>query len=171
MISILSPFRIGHGYDLHRLVSGAFIKLGGVEIKSLLTTAGHSDADVLLHAITDALCGALALGDIGSFFPDKDPANKGRASKDFLDFVVGEIGKRGYSISNIDATVILENPKIAPFREAIKSSIARICEISLDQVSVKGKTAEGLGIVGLQEACVCHAVVLLSKKNIADGSL
>ena len=149
---------IGHGWDIHRLVAGRKFLLGGVEIPHATGPLGHSDGDVLLHAIIDALLGAAGLGDIGKLFPDSDPALKGISSETMLAKVL-ELLKGKWTIVNIDATVITEAPKIAPHRDAIQSRVSTLT--ACRQVNVKAKTNEGLGYVGAREAIECHAVAEL----------
>lgn len=149
---------IGHGWDVHRLVPGRKFLLGGVEIPHATGPLGHSDGDVLLHAVIDALLGAAALGDIGSHFPDSDPALKGISSETMLARVLGLLRGK-WSVVNIDVTVIAEAPKIAPHREAIRTRVAELT--SCPQVNIKAKTNEGLGYVGAREAIECHAVAQL----------
>lgn len=149
---------IGHGWDIHRLVAGRKFLLGGVEIPHPTGPLGHSDGDVLLHAVIDALLGAAGLGDIGKLFPDTDPALKGISSEAMLAKVM-ELLKGKWSIVNIDATVITEAPKIAPHRDAIQSRVSTLTACKL--VNIKAKTNEGLGYIGAREAIECHAVVEL----------
>ncbi|MGN0457267.1 MAG: 2-C-methyl-D-erythritol 2,4-cyclodiphosphate synthase [Acutalibacteraceae bacterium] len=150
--------RIGHGYDVHRLVEGRKLILGGVEIPFELGLLGHSDADVLLHAVSDALLGAAALGDIGKHFPDTDPKYKGADSMKLLERVVELLGEKGYKVNNIDCTVIAQKPKLAPFIEQMKSNIAGVCGIDSDRVNVKATTEEKLGFTGALEGISAHAV-------------
>jgi 2-C-methyl-D-erythritol 2,4-cyclodiphosphate synthase len=153
--------RIGIGYDIHRLVEGRKLILGGVEIPFEKGLLGHSDSDVLTHAICDALLGAAALGDIGSHFPDTDQRFKGASSLALLTRVVELISERGYKIANIDSVVMAERPKLKPHIQAIRESLAAVLRIDLDQVSVKAKTSEGLESVGRNEAMAAHAVALV----------
>lgn len=155
-------YRIGFGNDIHRLESGKPLILGGVEIESELGAVGHSDADALAHAVTDALLGALALGDIGSHFSDKDEKWKGADSFVFLRSVVEMIKKRGFSVVNLDSTISLESPKLRPFIEAMRENLANALEIETDRVSVKAKTGEKVDAVGEKRAIKAEAVVLLS---------
>ena len=156
-----SNLRIGHGYDVHRLVSGRRLILGGVEIPFDRGLLGHSDADVLLHAVMDALLGAAALGDIGRHFPDSDPAYEGASSVALLRKVSEILCGHGYSVGNIDCTVIAQAPKLAPFIEQMRRNIAEACEIEFDRVSVKATTEEGLGFSGRGEGIAAHAVALI----------
>ncbi len=154
--------RIGTGYDIHRLEKGEPLLLGGVKIPSEKGSVAHSDGDALLHAITDALLGAAALGDIGQHFPDTDPQYKGKDSRYFLKEVCALIREKKYEIKNVDATVILQSPKLAEHIPAIRRTIALCMELDVDQVSVKAKTNEKLDATGLGEGVMVQAVVLLS---------
>ena len=158
----MSDFRIGHGYDVHKLVSGRDLILGGVKIEHTLGCLGHSDADVLLHAICDALLGACALGDIGKHFPDTDPQYKGADSLKLLEAVGALLRGNGYSVGNIDSTLVLQKPKVAPYIGQMISNIARALEISPERVSVKATTEEHLGFTGSGEGAAAHAVAMLS---------
>lgn len=154
-------FRIGQGYDLHRLVEGRDLILGGVKINYEKGLLGHSDADVLLHAITDALLGAAGLGDIGRHFPDTDPAFKGADSKVLLSEAVALVVKAGWVIVNVDCTIVAQAPKLAPYMPQIRESVAKAIGVDLQRVNVKAKTNEGCDAVGRKEAIEAHAVVLL----------
>ncbi len=154
--------RIGHGYDVHRLVEDRKLIVGGVEIPWEKGLLGHSDADVLLHAIADALLGALALGDIGKHFPDTDPAFKGADSMKLLEHVVRLIQDKGYRVGNLDATIIAQRPKMAPHIPTMRDNIARICGVAPDRINVKATTEEGLGFTGTGEGIAAHAVALLT---------
>ncbi len=156
--------RIGHGYDVHKLVEGRELILGGVKIPHTLGLLGHSDADVLLHAISDSLLGALALGDIGKHFPDTDPRYKGADSLELLRHVVGLIHENGYAVGNLDAVILAQKPKLAPHIDAMRENIARVCEIPVTSVSVKATTEERLGFTGREEGISAHCVVLLTRK-------
>ena len=156
--------RIGHGYDVHRLVEDRKLIMGGVDIPYEKGLLGHSDADVLLHAIADALLGALAMGDIGKHFPDTDPAFKGADSMKLLEHVVGLIGAKGYCVGNLDATIIAQKPKMAPHIQAMRENVARACGVEIDRINVKATTEEGLGFTGTGEGISAHAVVLLIQK-------
>lgn len=160
--------RIGIGYDIHRLVEGRKLILGGVEIPFEKGLLGHSDSDVLTHAICDALLGAAALGDIGAHFPDTDPRWAGASSLEFLSRAVELITERGYSIANIDATVITEQPKLRPHIQAMRESLASVLRIDVNQVSVKAKTNEGLESIGRGEAMAAQALALLRTSTPAD---
>lgn len=153
--------RIGHGYDVHRLVDGRKLILGGVEVPHSLGLLGHSDADVLLHAIMDSLLGAAALGDIGYLFPDTDPAYEGISSVLLLKTVGERISGAGYAISNIDATVIAQKPKLAPYIPAMRKVVAETLGIQEGQVNLKATTEEHLGFSGREEGIAAHAVCLI----------
>lgn len=154
-------FRIGQGYDLHRLVEGRPLILGGVQIDYEKGLLGHSDADVLLHAITDALLGAAGIGDIGRHFPDTDPAFKGADSRELLSQTMALVVKAGWVIVNIDATVIAQAPKLAPHMDKIRESVAHCLGVDLQRVNIKAKTKEGCDSVGKKEAIEVHAIALL----------
>jgi 2-C-methyl-D-erythritol 2,4-cyclodiphosphate synthase len=160
--------RIGIGYDMHRLVEGRKLVLGGVEVPFEKGLLGHSDSDVLSHAICDALLGAAAIGDIGAHFPDTDPRWAGASSLDFLAHAVELIAERGYSIANIDATVVAEQPKLRPYIQAMRESLASVLRIDVDQVNVKAKTNEGLESIGCGEAMAAQAVALLRPSITED---
>lgn len=153
--------RIGIGYDVHQLVEGRKLILGGVEVPYELGLLGHSDADVLVHAIEDAILGALALGDIGKLFPDTDPAYKDASSMAMLEKVMGIVKEKGYAITNIDATVIAQKPKLAPYILAMRENIAAMCEKDVGAISVKATTSEKMGYEGRGEGMTAMAVVLL----------
>ena len=153
--------RVGIGHDTHRLGQGGPLRLGGVEIPHDRHLVGHSDADVLLHAITDALLGAAALGDIGELFPDNDPANHGRDSADMLRLAYERVQQAGYQLVNLDCVVLAQKPKFLPYREAIRNRIAGILSVEPNQIGVKAKTGEQVGIVGREEAIVAECVALL----------
>jgi 2-C-methyl-D-erythritol 2,4-cyclodiphosphate synthase len=155
--------RIGHGYDLHALAPGRRLRLGGVEIPHSHGPIAHSDGDVLLHALADALLGAAALGDIGQHFPDTDPAYAGADSRVLLRRVVALLRAAGYAVINVDATVLAQRPKLAPHRDAMRGNIAADLGLDIDAVSVKATTTEGLGPVGRGEAIAAHAVCLLAR--------
>ena len=153
--------RIGHGYDVHRLVEDRRLILGGVEIPFEKGLLGHSDADVLLHAIADALLGAAALGDIGLHFPDSDPRFAGADSRVLLKEVCRLVRAAGFEIENIDATILCQAPKLRPYIDAMRRNIADTCDLPLGRVSVKATTEEGLGFTGRGEGIAAHAVTLL----------
>ena len=155
--------RIGHGYDVHRLAKGRALILGGVKIEHSHGLLGHSDADVLCHAVSDALLGAAALGDIGKHFPDDDPAYKDASSLSMMSRVVALVRQHGFLIANIDSILILQQPKIAPFIPQMRRNIATVCGIEMSQVSVKATTTERLGFPGREEGVAAHAVILLEK--------
>ena len=154
--------RIGHGYDVHKLVEGRKLIVGGVDIPYEFGLLGHSDADVLLHAISDAILGAAALGDIGGMFPDTDEKWKGADSLVLLEAVVKRVNDEGYVIENIDSTLIAQQPKMKPHILSMRENIAKACGIDVSQVSVKATTEEQLGFTGRKEGISAHAVVLLN---------
>ncbi len=157
--------RIGLGYDLHRLVEGRPLLLGGLEIPSQIGEDGHSDGDVLLHAITDALLGAAGLGDIGEFFPPSDPQWKGADSKVFLSTAWEKIKTKNWKLENLDCVIALEKPKFLPWRKEVITSIAKILCVSPEQIFVKAKTGEKLGEIGTSQAIAVWATCLLSKED------
>lgn len=156
--------RIGHGYDVHKLVEGRKCIIGGVDIPSELGLLGHSDADVLLHAISDAVLGAAAMGDIGHLFPDTDDKWKGADSLKLLEEVVKQVSERGYKIINIDSTILAQVPKMAPYILDMRKNIAKACNVDVDLVSVKATTEEGLGFTGAKQGIAVHAVCLIENK-------
>ena len=156
--------RIGIGHDTHRLRSGGPLRLGGVDIPSERSAISHSDGDVLLHAITDALLGAAALGDIGQMFPDTDPSNKGRDSGEMLRMAMDDIRALGWQIVNIDCIVFLERPKLLPHKQAIRRCVADILNIELERVGLKAKTGEQIGLVGTEEIIAAQCVALLESE-------
>ena len=156
--------RIGQGYDVHRLVAERPLILGGIEIPYEKGLLGHSDADVLLHAISDALLGAAALGDIGAHFPDSDPAYRGADSAELLRAVGGLIRASGYEIGNIDSTVVCQAPKLAPHIPAMRARIAEVLALPVGAVSVKASTEEHMGFTGRGEGIAAHAVCLLTER-------
>ena len=153
--------RIGHGYDVHKLVVGRKLILGGCEIPHTNGLLGHSDADVLVHAIMDSLLGAAALGDIGGLFPDTEPQFKDANSLKLLEVVCQKINSAGYKISNIDATIIAQKPKLSGFISDMRANIAEVCKIELSQINIKATTEENLGFTGRSEGISAHAVCLL----------
>ena len=155
--------RIGHGYDVHKLVEGRDLILGGVKIEYEKGLLGHSDADVLLHAVSDALLGAAGLGDIGKHFPDTDPQYKGADSLELLRIVTQRVGEAGYRVSNIDVTMIAQRPKLKPFIPQMMENIANAVGIDVSRVNVKATTEEKLGFTGTGEGMSCHAVCLLEE--------
>ncbi len=162
-------FRIGEGWDIHQLVEGRKLILGGVEVPHSKGLLGHSDADALLHAITDALLGAAAMGDIGAHFPDTDPKFKGADSAALLAEVVRRVRANGFEIGNVDSTVIAQAPKLAPHIASMRERIAQVLGVGIDQVNVKAKTAEKMGPVGEGLAMEARAVVLLCLANPRAG--
>jgi 2-C-methyl-D-erythritol 4-phosphate cytidylyltransferase/2-C-methyl-D-erythritol 2,4-cyclodiphosphate synthase len=165
-----SALRVGTGYDLHRLVEGRPLILAGVTIPSALGLAGHSDADIVCHAVTDAVLGAAAEGDIGRHFPDTDPAWKGASSIDLLQRAVALVRERGFAVENVDVVVIAELPKLAPHVDAMRAKLSAALGIAVSCVSVKGKTNEGVGDIGRGIAMAAHAVVMVGKKGEVRGS-
>ena len=155
--------RIGHGYDVHRLVECRDLIVGGVKIPHHVGLLGHSDADVLLHAVSDALLGAAGLGDIGKHFPDTDPAYKGADSLELLRIVGHKVAEKGYRVSNIDVTMIDQKPKLRPYIETMERNIAQALDIAPNRVNVKATTEERLGFTGSEEGMACHAVCLLDE--------
>ncbi len=153
--------RIGHGYDVHKLAENRRLILGGVDIPYEKGLLGHSDADVLLHAVSDALLGAAGYGDIGGMFPDTDPAFKDADSLKLLEAVVARLKANGYTVGNIDATVLAQRPKLAPFIPKMRENIAAACGIAADAVNVKATTEEGLGFTGAGEGIAAHAVCII----------
>jgi 2-C-methyl-D-erythritol 2,4-cyclodiphosphate synthase len=160
-----SPFRVGLGHDTHRLELGNGLMLGGVMIEHDRQAVGHSDADVLLHAITDAILGAAAVGDIGELFPDTDPANRGRDSAEMLRAAAARVGEAGWRIENLDCVIFAQRPKILPHRETIRQRIAGVLGIGVDAVWLKAKTGEGVGPIGRQEAIAAECVALLARDS------
>ena len=161
----MMEYRIGHGYDVHRLVEGRKLVLGGVEIPHDAGLDGHSDADVLTHAVMDALLGAAALGDIGALFPDTDETYRGADSMELLRSVGSLLRENGYLVGNIDATLLAQRPKVSPYREAMRAKIASALGIRVDQVSVKATTEEELGFTGECLGMAAHAVALLKREE------
>ena len=159
----MTNLRIGHGYDVHRLVEGRRLILGGVDIPWEKGLLGHSDADVLVHAIMDALTGAARLGDIGKLFPDTDPAYAGISSLKLLREVGRLLGEKGFDVVNIDATLLAQAPKVGPYRPQMAANVAEALAIDPEQVNIKATTEEGLGFTGDGSGMAAHAVVLLEK--------
>ncbi|MDO8663025.1 MAG: 2-C-methyl-D-erythritol 2,4-cyclodiphosphate synthase [Candidatus Omnitrophota bacterium] len=157
--------RVGLGYDLHRLVGERKLIIGGVEIPYIKGLFGYSDADVLIHAICDALLGAISAGDIGELFPDTDPRYQGISSAELLKIILGLVGKKGYEIVNLDTIIIAEEPKMSPFKSRIQENLSKIMNINKDRVSIKAKTNEGLGEIGRKEGIACFATVLIKKES------
>jgi len=163
---MMSRFRTGLGWDVHRTAAGRPLVLGGVRIEADFGLEGHSDADVLAHAVTDAILGAAALGDIGMHFPDTDPAWKDASSERFLLYAVELARRQGCRLVHVDATVILERPKLGGYRQAIRENLARILDLPIESVSVKFKTAEGTGPVGEGRTAEAQAVVTLAEEEV-----
>lgn len=161
-------FRIGHGYDVHKLVKERALVLGGVEIEHELGLLGHSDADVLVHAIMDALIGAMGLGDIGKHFPDTDEKYRGISSISLLSNIYGMMQDNGYSVVNVDATVIAQKPKLLPYIEKMRSNIAFVLHVSIDAINIKATTEERLGFTGREEGISAHAVALIEKNKASS---
>ncbi len=157
---MIPDLRIGHGWDSHEFVSGRPLWLGGLQVEHTAGLGGHSDGDVLLHAVCDALLGALALDDIGAHFPSSDPRWKDAASSAFVLHAIALVKAQGWQVVNLDATVILERPRMHPLRAPLRASLARLLDVSIDRVSLKAKTPEG---IGTSHAAIAHAVVLLAK--------
>jgi 2-C-methyl-D-erythritol 2,4-cyclodiphosphate synthase len=158
-------FRVGSGHDTHRLTAGRPLILGGVTVPHSRGLDGHSDADVVLHAVTDALLGAAGLGDIGDAYPDTDPQWKGADSRVFLAGALESLSQRGWKPVNLDVTVFAQEPKLGPVKAAVRESLARLLGLPADAVNVKAKTGERVGHIGRGEAIGCHAVVLIQKKD------
>jgi 2-C-methyl-D-erythritol 2,4-cyclodiphosphate synthase len=157
--------RCGIGYDSHRLVPGGPLRLGGVSIPVPLSLTGHSDGDAVAHALTDAVLGAAAADDIGTLFPDSEPANRGRDSLDMLRQAVSRISDRGWLVVNADVTVIAEHPRLAPYRDAMRAALAGALGVDADAVSIKGKTNEGMGWIGRGEGIACIAVATIGRTD------
>lgn len=158
-------FRIGEGWDIHALVAGRKLILGGVEVPYHLGLLGHSDADVLMHAITDALLGAAAMGDIGTHFPDTDARFKGVDSSVLLAEAARRVREKGFEIGNVDSTIVAQAPKLMPYMPAMRAKLSQTLSVALDHVNVKAKTAEKMGPVGLGQAMEARAIVLLTLKE------
>lgn len=163
MAEEINKMRIGHGYDVHRLVEGRELILGGVKIEYEKGLLGHSDADVLTHAVMDALLGATALGDIGGLFPDTDPKYKGANSLNLLSSVCDLLESKGYTISNIDVTLVAQKPKIKPYVNRMIKNLALACKIDSNRINIKTTTEEGLGFTGALEGISAHAVCLINE--------
>ncbi len=157
----LPPIRVGYGYDLHRLGNGGPLRIGGIEVPAEVHAIGHSDADVLLHAITDALLGSVAEKDIGRLFPDTDPENRDRDSADFLAEAIHQVRHHGMDIVNLDCVILAQRPKMAPHIDDIRRSIGEQLDLPIDRVSVKAKTGEGIGSIGNAAAIAAQVVVLV----------
>jgi 2-C-methyl-D-erythritol 2,4-cyclodiphosphate synthase len=161
----MSHYRVGIGYDIHRLKKGRPLILGGIKIAHPMGLDGHSDADVLLHAIIDAILGAAGLPDIGFYFPPGEAKTKGIASREMLEKALLEARGRGFRVVNVDSVVITEQPKLAPHRDDIRNQLAGMLHVAIDAVQVKGKTNEGLDAVGAKKAIAAHAVVLIEQTS------
>ena len=166
----MNDFRIGQGFDVHALVAGRRLVVGGVEIAHDKGLLGHSDADVLLHAVCDALLGAAALGDIGAHFPDTDPKYRDIDSRKLLREVTRLLGARGWKIVNIDATIIAQAPRMAPFIAAMRENIAADTDSAADGINIKAKTTEALGFTGRGEGIAAEAVALITRRNPDEGA-
>lgn len=162
--------RVGLGHDTHRLENGGPLRLGGIDIPFDKHSVGHSDADVLLHALTDALLGAAALGDIGEFFPDTDSANRGKDSAEMLLTAFQAVSQAGFSIVNLDCVVLAERPKLLPHREAIRYRIASLLNLSVEQISLKGKTGEKSGPIGMSEIIQAMVICLLDLRSLEKSN-
>ena len=160
----MTNLRIGHGYDVHRLKTERALILGGVTIPYDLGLDGHSDADVLTHAIMDALLGAAAAGDIGKLFPDNDEAFRGISSLELLRRVKQHLEEKNYKIVNVDATIVAQAPKLSPYRETMRENLAKVMEVDVEQVSVKATTEEHLGFTGRGEGIAAHAICLIERE-------
>jgi 2-C-methyl-D-erythritol 2,4-cyclodiphosphate synthase len=165
----MQQFRVGFGFDVHQLKDGHPFWLAGIQVPHFQGAFGHSDADVVIHAICDALLGAAALGDIGKHFPDTDMQFKGIDSKILLKKVVELLAKQHYQIGNIDVTLVLEKPKIKPFINQMQSTLAQVMGVQSDQISLKATTNEKMGYVGREEGVAAHAVALIYKNNLLNG--
>ena len=159
------PYRIGHGYDLHRLQSGGVLVLGGVAVSKEISPVAHSDGDVILHALVDALLGAMGWGDIGDLFPNTDPQWKNSPSAVFVKTVFAKVSEAGYRIGNVDVTVLAERPRLKTFKANIRKSVADLVSASEDQINIKAGTNEGCDAIGRGEAIAAHATVLLMRSS------
>jgi 2-C-methyl-D-erythritol 2,4-cyclodiphosphate synthase len=159
--------RVGLGYDSHRFAEGGPLTLGGVDIAFDRHLVGHSDGDAVAHAITDAILGAAGAGDIGELFSDSDPANRGRDSLEMLGVAVGRVNAAGYRVAQVDVTVVAENPRIAPYRDAMRAGLAGVLRVAPAAVSIKGKTNEGMGWIGRGEGIACLAVATIAPNDSA----
>ena len=159
----MNTLRIGQGYDVHAFEAGDHVTLGGVSVPHTQGVKAHSDGDVLLHALCDALLGALALGDIGMHFPDTDPKWRGADSRVFVRHVAGLLQERDYAVVNVDATVLADAPRLGKYREQMRTNIAADLNISVEHVNIKATTSEGLGFIGHREGLACHAIALIAK--------
>ena len=159
------PFRIGHGFDLHRLEEGVPLVIAGETLSHDRGCVGHSDGDVVYHAVTDAILGALCLPDIGQLFPDNDPEWEGADSTIFVEAAVEKMVAAGYAVGNIDVTIILQRPKLSPHKDKMRKNLAGLLGVALEQVNVKGKTHEKVDSLGENRSIACHVAVLLMKEN------
>lgn len=159
----IPPLRIGLGYDSHRLGNGGPLRIGGIDVPAEIHAIGHSDADVLLHAITDALLGSVAEPDIGRLFPDDDPANRGRDSSEFLHEALRRVRHHGMEIVNLDCVILAQRPKMAPHIDSMKQAIGGLLDLATDRISIKAKTGEGIGPIGTAQAVAARVVVLIFK--------
>tara|TARA_B100001142_G_C14102733_1_gene565901 strand:- start:307 stop:792 length:486 start_codon:yes stop_codon:yes gene_type:complete len=159
----MTGLRVGFGYDFHKLKSDLPFFLGGVEMSHYKGVVAHSDGDILIHSISDALLGAAALGDIGCFFPDDDPKNKNINSTIILASVIKKLNDLSFNIVNVDSTILLEKPKLQPMIKDIKISLANLLSLSLDQINIKATTGEGMGSIGKEDGVACYATVLIEK--------
>ncbi len=162
---MMPAFRVGQGYDVHCLVPGRPLILGGVKIAYHQGLAGHSDADVLCHALGDALLGAAGLGDLGRHFPDTDPRYKGISSLRLLEAIISLLRQQGLGIENVDATVVAQAPKLAPYIQEMQTVLSKVLNLSAERINIKATTTEGLGFAGRQEGIAAYAVALISKEE------
>jgi 2-C-methyl-D-erythritol 2,4-cyclodiphosphate synthase len=158
-----SSLRVGQGYDVHAFEAGDHVMLGGVKIPHTQGVRAHSDGDVVLHALCDALLGAAALGDIGMHFPDSDPRWRGTNSRTFIRHVCRLLGDQGFTVVNVDATVIAETPRLGKYRDTMRANIAADLSVTIDRVNIKGTTSEALGFVGRREGIACQAIALIER--------
>ncbi len=159
------PYRIGHGFDLHRLEPGLKLIVGGVDVPHDAGCAAHSDGDVVYHAVTDAILGALGQADIGQLFPDNDPKWRGADSTIFVEEAVKRMTAAGYAVGNVDITIILQRPKLSPHKDAVRGNLAKLLRCDADQVNLKGKTHEKVDAIGEGRAIACHVVALLVRRS------
>ncbi len=162
-MQIQLPYRVGHGWDLHRLEPGHKLIVGGLQLEHDRGCEAHSDGDVVYHALTDAILGALGLDDIGQLFPDNDPKWKGADSRIFVDEAVRRMRAAGYAVGNVDVTIVLQKPKISPHKATMKNNLAELLGVTISQINVKGKTHEKVDAIGEGRAIGCHVVVMLVK--------
>jgi 2-C-methyl-D-erythritol 2,4-cyclodiphosphate synthase len=162
---MLTNLRIGHGYDLHRLETGGSLVLAGIKVSDDLHTIAHSDGDVVIHAIVDALLGAMGWGDIGVHYPDTDSRWKGASSRQFLKTTYEQVVQAGYKLQNLDVTILAERPKLKPFKQSMRHALAEMLETIVEQINIKAGTNEGCDAIGKGEAIAAHAVLLLGQAN------